>query len=202
MADTQTKIQDIDIYGRSDAAGNPILHEQDLAVSNALVSWFTSKAGDYIYRPDLGGVLDRSVFKLMTADRNAALKKFFTDEINANFGGVLNLINVTVTPDSTARLYTIEISYISLLTNKTNLARFDTKPQESKTPVVNFLQIPFIGENLTNFAIAHSYDLRGKKMIFDDITGFWTWGPFQFINLRNEDYNFAALYNYLNVENV
>lgn len=195
MATPQVKLQDLDIFARSDANGGLRVLEEDLAISNALVAWLSSKAGDYIYRPDLGGVLEIPLFKLMTPQRTKDLQNFFRSKIEENFGGVLSLDRVSVIPDNTTRTYNFIIEYTSLLTNKENLVNFNTSQKPKEAAIKTTVEVPFVNENLLNFVLVKKIDLPGIVMQQDPITNLWIWGPYIFTNLRNIDYNFQEIFD-------
>lgn len=186
------KYADIDLYGREDASGAIREYADDLAVSNAMVNWLTSKIGDYIYDPLLGGVLDQSLFKLMTQGKTEAIHDYFYNVITQNFGGVMTIDKIVVNPDFENLTYEIEISYVSTLTNEVNLVQFSTRPPQSKG-FEDFTEVPYVNTNLTNFVNMKLPLLPGVMIVKDDTTGIWTWGPYRLVNLREEDPNFMTL---------
>lgn len=186
------KYSDIDLYGREDAAGAIREYTDDLAVSNALVNWLTSKIGDYIYEPMLGGVLDQSLFKLMTQNKTEAVHNYFYDVISKNFGGVLVIDKIVVNPDFENYIYEIEVSYISKLTNEVNLVQFSTKPPQGKG-FEDFTEVSYVDTNLLNFVKMKMPLLPGVMIVKDATTDVYTWGPYRLINLREEDPNFMTL---------
>jgi hypothetical protein len=197
MAATDVVISDLDLYGRTDTSGSIRVHEQDMAISNAMIFFITSKIGDFIYQPTLGGVLDKTLFKLMTTQKTAELRKFFIQVISTNFGALINLNDVNVSPQNDTRTYLIEISYISKLTNNLNLVQFNTK-QKVEPVTKNYVDVPYVGENLLNFVLVKLIDLPGVKMVYDDTSGLWTWGPFKFTELVPTQYNFYTIFNIIN----
>lgn len=196
MAKSTTRVtyDDIDVYGREDSTQAVFEYTDDLAVSNALICWLTSKIGDYIYQPQLGGILDRTLFKRMTQGRTNALREYFINAIESNFGGVISVENVIVDPDAEFQRYNIEISYRSLITGELNLVDFVTRPPvdvNSEEPV----SVPYIGQNLDNFVKLKLPLMQGVIFKKDDITEKWNWGVYVLENLQETDYNFDYLFN-------
>lgn len=182
---TQTEIVDIDVYGRTDETGQLILHDQDYALSNALVFWLTSKAGDYIYHPELGGILDKYKFKVMRSTESLDITKDLTAAIETYFGTYISVQQVTVTPDNVNRTYGIQILYTSLLTQDPNQVNFTIRPPTTKNTFTQTYEIAYIGDNLINFVLTQLPNYGGQPVKFNNDTQQWTWGPFILINLTS-----------------
>lgn len=192
---TQVTFSDLDYQGREDATSAILVYEgvdQDKAVSNSMIAWLSSKAGDYIYQPTVGGPLDVIIMKLITQDKTEEVRNYFQNILDSNYGGVLEVDTIIVEPDITERQFNIEISYRSLLTNNNNLVLFSTKaPQGSNIP--EFSDVPYIGQNLLNFVEQKLPVLPGVMMTFDEVNSVYQWGPYRFINLKNTDSNFNTI---------
>lgn len=195
---TELEIVDIDVYGRTDNVGNLILHNQDYAISNCLVFWLTSKAGDYIYFPELGGPLERLKFKLMNLTTVTNLTTFLSNTINEYFGNVLTLQSVIVSPDNKKRILFVEVQYISKVTNDPNKVNFTIK--KSDTPVTNNTRypVPYVGDNLVNFVLTQIVNYQGQKLTFSDSENNWIWGPFIFTNLNDSMEEFTIIQDIIN----
>lgn len=186
---------DLDIYGRTDAQGGILVHEQDKAIANALVAFLTSRGGDYIYQPSVGGVLDAIPFKLMTGERSKQLKSFFNSVITDKFGGVTRLESVNVVSNEVTKTYKIGIEYTSLLTNNKVLVNFNTKQKPADKVVTTFVDVPYTGDNLLNFVLLHLIELPGVPLKKDDSTGVWVWGSWRLINLQDTQPEFAEIFD-------
>lgn len=194
MASAIITYVDADIYGRHDAAGNLIEHKtDDECVSNALVAWLTSDAGDYIYSPDIGGLLWRNLFKVMTPKRIEQLKQTISDTIANNFSDVLTVESVNVIQDiqSGGRTYNIEILYKSLLSDNHIMVAFDTKPRPE--PIQSYLDVAYTGENAYTFVDLQLPFQKGLILQKNPDDGLFYWGKFKFTNLQATDPKFKSI---------
>lgn len=193
MASAIITYVDADIYGRHDAAGNLVEHRtDDLCVSNALVAWLTSDVGDYIYSPDIGGLLWKSLYKVMTPVKIKALKDTISETIAANFSDVLTVTAVNITQDNqSGRTYNIEILYKSLLSNQNIMVAFDTKPRPE--PIQTYLDVAYTGENAYTFTDLQLPFQKGLILQKNPDDGLYYWGKYRFTNLQPTDPKFKSI---------
>lgn len=193
----EISIVDLDVYGRSSQSGGALTHQNDFAISNAIIFYLTSQRGDYLYRNDLGGVLNELLFKLLTEDKAEKYASRITGEIESQFGGVISEVAVTVTPNFTDRYYEIEIFYISNRTQLSNQAVFYTRPKVSSEEI-NYIDVLFTDDNLLAF-VTLQLDMGLKKpLIFNQTDNKWYWNLFRLINFSKESSNFEEIYNLIN----
>jgi len=189
----QTVLYDADCLGREGPDGGLREYTQDKAISNALMTWLSSKPGDFVYQPRVGGILVQLQFKLMSPDRIREATALLKSVISENFGKVIRVTECSVVPDKLTRTNRITINYISLLTNTQNTVIFDTR--QVTQPIKEVVNVPYIGDNLMNFILVKLPDYPGILMTQDEVTGLWGWGPYVFTNLVNTDPAFQSYYN-------
>jgi len=197
MADiNQLSIVDIDVYGRSSQSGGALVHENDFAISNAIIFYLTSQRGDYLYESSLGGVLSELLFKLLTEDKAAQYASKIESEIITQFGAVVSDVSVVVTPNFTDRYYEINIFYISVRTQLSNQAIFYTKPKYSSEEI-NYVDVLFTGDNLLAFVTLQIDSGLNKPLVYNNDQK-WYWNLFRLVNFNEESSNFQEIYNLIN----
>ena len=89
-------IMDADAYGRENQDDTALTHLDDGAISMMLLTWLTSKKGDFLKYPEMGGILDNAVFKEMTEEKIEDLRFDLKTEIYLVFSEFLELTSIDI----------------------------------------------------------------------------------------------------------
>ncbi len=188
---------DFDLYGREHDDGQPYYFHDDEALGIALTLWLTSKKGDFIRDPEEGGILDRNLFKNMTAGSIEKLQFTITNAIYRKFSNLLELNRVNIEPDRTSRSIKIDIYYTSLVSNKQKLATLYI----DEFPTINYYKyqdVEYVEDSLYNFVVLKKPSLPGRKLTYNIEQESWTWGKYKLINLETSDSRFSDILAYIN----
>ena len=190
---------DLDVFGRENPDGTGLLHSGDDALSNALTAWLTTRRGDFVNRPDLGGPLDRLLFKNLGFADLDLLTFELKNQIRDNFEGVLQLLELSVIPDFENRLWRIEIAYRSSLTGNTNTLEVLTDASETlPQPSISLIDVDFEGENLLNFVLLKIPEQPEERLSFDPDTELWNWGIYKLTKFSTNSENFDQIFALIN----
>jgi hypothetical protein len=191
-------IVDLDIYGRVNTDGSPVTHTGDMAISNALVAYLTSRKGDYINDPNFGGPMEFLMFKQLNQD-TIVIEDKLTSEITSVFGRILSLDVVSVEPDYEGRQWVVDIFYTSKSTGAVNQVKyFANTTASSFVPVQRFksnvfIDVPYADENLKNFVLLKQGEIPNEKIVKNDTDGIFYWGYYRLINFNEQDPLFAEI---------
>jgi hypothetical protein len=190
-------LQDIDIYGREINTGAPKEHFEQEAVKNALTLWLTSKKGEFLYQPELGGILTPSIFKLMS-DNNLDLLAFkIRNAINNSFFPSIQLTSLDLNPNYEQRMLEISIQYINPVSLREEAVLiYLNAPQPEKR--WSYEEIAYVGENLRNFVLLKKPENIDKKLLYNS-DGVWVYGKYQLTNLTTEDAYFNEILEICNL---
>lgn len=202
MSDLNKKtIVDLDVYGRNSSTGGALVHENDFAISNAIVFFLTTRKGDYLYNSDLGGVLDKLLFKFLDENEAFFFSSQIQNELKKEFGSVIDNINVLIIPNYENRYYEIRVFYKSLITNQNNEAVFFTKPiSMNNIESISYIDVDFEGDNLIAFVtlnLSNNY----SKLVFNHKDGKWYWGKFRLNKLNETSPVFQEVFDLINTLN-
>lgn len=198
MAQETNKISlvDLDVYGRTSNAGGALVHQDDFAISNAIIFFLTTKRGDYLYRPSLGGLLDRLLFKLLDIDKARFYGEQIANELDNEFGALLDDIEVIITPNFEERYYEVNVYYTSIQTRESNQAVFFTRPKNEISQRV-YQDVEFVGDNLLAF-VALQKEKISDKLILNARDEVWYWGNFRLVNFNQSSDNFQEIFDIIN----
>lgn len=179
---------DLDIYGRRSPNGGVTIHEQNNAISNAMVFFLTSKKGDFIWNPELGGLLHRLEFKLNTTDMREVEQEIISS-LEQLFGPVAIIDEVLVIPNHENRRFEIQVVWSSRLNSEQNGVRFEvsaTRGNPTNQKSKGVYDVDYVGENALNFVLLN---LSLQKGISLEKTGDdkWVWGLYKFTSLQPSD---------------
>ena len=152
---------DLNIYGQELPSGEATEVYDDDCIGNSLVMWLTSKRGDFLMQPNVGGLLSDVDFKLMS-NLNIDLLIFkIQTELALNFSNLLTPTNIQVLPNYTERYIEIKISYSvnSTQQNKTVSIYIDTVIKPDKFV---YEDISYTGQNLEIFVLVTKSTMAGK----------------------------------------
>jgi len=189
--------EDFDIYGREHDDGTPFYFHDDDSLATAITLWLTSKRGDFIRDPEEGGILDKFIFKNMTAGSIEKMQFSLTNAIYRKFSNLLTLNNIDITPDRSSRTIQIDIYYTSLATNKPKLATLYI----DEFPTINYYKyqdVEYTEDSLYNFVVLKKPSLPGRKLTYNIEQESWTWGKYKLVNLETTDSRFSDILAYIN----
>lgn len=177
---------DIDIYGELNSNGEVKTYAGEDAVKNALQLWMSSKRGEYLFNPELGGPLDAFTFKVMTEESLTLLRFELVNAINREFAPAVNVTNVIFRPDFNNRILDIVLAYQIQETGEQGEVTVFTNAQYSYRNF-NYEDILEVGENLKSFFTIKKPSMMDKRLLFDNEGSFWKWGKYKLVNLTPMD---------------
>lgn len=199
MATEQEKsvYMDLDVFGNENPDGSPKHYYDEDAIKNAFTSWIGSKKGDYIRRPEIGGIIDRLLFKTMD-DRTAALMSFAIQNAILNeFVPELELKELSVNPDYQNRLWEIYIKYGNPLSNNTESIAIYTKDLSNRESI-DYVSVTYTGNNLYNFCETKLPSMSGILVVYDDNREKWVWGQYELTNFSSTDSRYSDILTLVN----
>jgi hypothetical protein len=191
-------VHDIDIYGLENPDGSPKEHFEQEAVKNALIAWLTSKKGEYLQNPEAGGILDTSVFKMLSNNQLDLLGFKIKNAIINNFVPAITLREINLIPDYERRMLEIKIFYSSPLSNKKEAVVLYLNAPKPEL-IWSYEEIEYIEENLRNFCLLKQPENKDKKLLYKADDGIWTYGKYKLINLTAEDSYFTEILEICNL---
>lgn len=177
---------DIDIYGELSLSGELKTYAGEDAVKNALQLWLSSKKGEYLLNPGLGGTLDAFSFKTMNEESLTILKFQLMSAIDTEFSPAIRLTNVLFNPDFQNRILEIILAYQIEDTGEQGEVTVFTNAQYSYRNF-NYEDILEVGENLKSFFTIKKPSMTDKRLLFDNEGSFWKWGKYKLVNLTPFD---------------
>lgn len=181
MAD---KIITLDIYDRRDANGLPLKIEDGNAIANAMQTFLIAKSGDYVNRPDAGGVLDIYEFKGLNRNFTADAKEI-KNILNNKFIGRATVSNIIIIPDFNTRILTIEVTITITKTQEEKTFNVYRKADIKYVNEPNYIEIPYEGDNLILFIQGELIEQPKSPLIYNTNLESWVWNNYNFINLSN-----------------
>lgn len=197
---SQVNLIDFDVYGRSSNTGGALIHENDFAISNAIIFFLTSAKGDYLYNPTEGGILQSLLYKLL----DQRYVNFYTDQITkileTKFGALISDVGVQITSDFEKRRYIVEVFFTSRQTSAVNQVEFNTRPIIRETSTITIVDINLQDDNLLGFVLLQlGYpDQAREKLQLNNEDGKWYWGRFRLNQFSESSSNFNEIFNAIN----
>ena len=177
---------DLNIYGQELPSGEATEVYDDDCIGNSLVMWLTSKRGDFLMQPNVGGLLSDVDFKLMS-NLNIDLLIFkIQTELALNFSNLLTPTNIQVLPNYTERYIEIKISYSvnSTQQNKTVSIYIDTVIKPDKFV---YEDISYTGQNLESFVLVTKSTMAGKILQWNFEENCFCYGRYKFLLFSDSD---------------
>lgn len=198
---SQVNLIDFDVYGRSSNTGGALIHQNDFAISNAIIFYLTSGKGDYLYNPTAGGILQSLLFKLLDQKYVNYYTTQISEALNAEFGGLISNISVEITSDFQKRMYLINVFFTSRQSGLVNQVEFNTKPTIKETSTITIIDINLTGDNLLGFVLLQlGYPDQARfKLELSKEDGKWYWGRFRFLEFDENSSNFQQIFDAINV---
>jgi phage baseplate assembly protein W len=177
---------DADIFGRELSNGQAVEHIDSEAVKNALTLFLTSKKGDFLMQPELGGPLDRVLFKSL--DGNVSSLVIFTikNALTNYFSPAIKIKDIKFEPDYINKIWQITIYYTSSLSSTIEQVEVYTKDILNISQQVN-QNVLYVGENLKIFCLMQKPSMKSELLTYDDSDEKFHWGKFIFENFTIED---------------
>lgn len=177
-------IQDIDIYGGETSKGIPIEIFDEDALKNALILWLTSNRGEFLKKPEMGGILKILQFKKLSHSILQRVRFTIKNAITNYFQPSIKLIAINIYPINERRYLEIEIIYQGLFTGREEKIAFYTDG-ERKVEDFKYQEIFHTGETLRNFIFVLKPTYPNTKLLYNYTEDCWMWGKFKFINFNN-----------------
>jgi hypothetical protein len=192
-------VHDVDLFGKLDAAGNPIELFDDDAIGNALKIWLGSRNSDYI-KNSSGGPLEKVNFKNLSIANKDRLTFQITNAIENAFSPSIFLEYVNVRPNYEMRAWEIDVAYrtrrrqeasrvVTVITRESIIDRRRN---------FTYVDVEYAGQNLTEFVLVQQVNQPGERLKFDASLDAWVWGKFKLINLTNKSDNFGQILQIIN----
>ena len=108
-----TLLHDHDLDGGTDTKGNVKQVYDDDAIQNALKLWLSSLKGDYIGKPNEGGVLYQFICKPMNEVNLIQFETLLSNSILEHFYPDMEITNIQVEPHYDKRYWKIIIKGVS-----------------------------------------------------------------------------------------
>ena len=178
--------QDIDIYGELNPNGELKTYAGKDAIKNALQLWLSSKKGEYLLNPGLGGPLDTFSFKTMNEESLTILRFQLMSAIDTEFTPAIRLTNVLFNPDFQNRILEIILAYQIEETGEQGEVTVFMNTQYSYRNF-NYEEVTEVGENLKTFFTIKKPNMMDKRLLFDNEGSFWKWGKYKLVNLTPFD---------------
>lgn len=197
---SQVNIIDFDVYGRSSNIGGALIHQNDFAISNAIIFFLTSAKGDYLYNPTEGGILQSLLYKLL----DQKYVNYYTNQIikilELKFGSLISSIDVQITSDFEKRMYVVDVFFKSKQTGVVNQVEFNTRPIVRETATITIVDVNLSGDNLLGFVLLQlGYpDQVREKLLLNSEDGKWYWGRFRLNEFSENSDNFDQIFETIN----
>lgn len=199
MAEEQEKsvYHDINVYGNENPDGTPEYHLDEEAINNALSLWLSSKKGDFIKRPELGGIIDRLLFKQMNIETQAKMSFAIQNAINNQFAPALKLEGLQVNPNYEQRFWEVSIKYRNPFSNETESIIIYTKDLSDKESF-DYISVEYTGTNLYNFCSTKLPSMTGKLITYNSDRAKYVWGQYELTNLTTADSQYDNIIDLVN----
>lgn len=191
MADIQEKkvYMDLDVYGDENSDGTAKEYLDNEAIKMAFTLWLTSKRGDFLRQPSLGGVFDTLLFKQMSLEKAQMIHFSIRNAINNAFSPSIKLLDLQVNPNFEGRYWEIYIKYENPFDKQIESVTVYTKDLSTKDSL-DYIEIDYIGDNLYNFCVIKAPSMTEQLLLYDSTKLAWLYGRYWFTNLTSSDTRF------------
>lgn len=183
-----------DVY---DEFGKPKELGQDEALSQALKNFLTSAPDDYI-RSNSGGVIQTSLFKLLSARNVAALSFRIKNVLYNDFTPRLRLAGLYIEPDPKRRLWKITIAFYSPFTKNIIQTPIFVKDLSDRQREFTYQSVFYEGNNLVRFAQDQKFKTPQNKLTLKNTTGKYVFGNYSLETLTPESDEYNEILEILN----
>ena len=191
MADVQEQkiYQDLDVFGNENSDGTAKLYLDNEAIKMAFTLWLTSKRGDFLRQPTLGGVFDTLLFKQMSEEKAQMIHFSIKNAINNSFSPTIKLLDLQITPNYEQRYWEIYIKYENPFDRQIESVTIYTKDTIASTSI-EYIEIDYVGNNLYNFCEIKIPSMEGQMLLYDTVKLVWMWGRYLFTLFTTADTRF------------
>jgi phage baseplate assembly protein W len=188
MAEEQEKsvYHDLDLFGNENTDGSPKYYLEEDAVKNALTSWIGSKKGDYIHNPEIGGILDRFLFKPMNNQIASRMAFTLQNAIINEFVPEITLEELSVIPNYENRLWEIYLKYINPFSNQTESLTIYTKDLTAKESL-DYISVLYVGNNLYSFCEIKLPGMSNARILYNEDREKYVWDQYELTNFNSDD---------------
>lgn len=199
---------DLDVYGRNSSGGKAQVHYNDQAISNAIVFYLTTNKGDFLYEPGKGSIFKEILFKNMDDSRIAMEETRIREEIEREFGDVVQDTDVSITLDSETKTLEVDFYWKSRETGEENAGIFNVALPENVNTELKIentgrkIPVPYTGDNLVAWVSLNvdSPSMQNQSLLYDNRTDKWTYGNFELTNLSSTSPEFDEIITIINAE--
>jgi len=168
---------------------------QDDAISQALKLFLISAPDDFIYREDNGGIIKTMLFKQLN-DSNVQNAKFrIKNAIINGFFPAITILNIDIQKDVNRKAWVITIVFQSPFTEVPQQTKILIKDLSDRDRDLKTVEIPYMGNNLTNFAKLQKFKYPDDRLLFKE--GKYTFNKYILINFNKYSDNFQEVSNIL-----
>lgn len=194
---------DISTNGEEDDSGNPVIYLGKYAIQNAILKYLSSEAGEYLYLPSLGGVLETLIFTSMTPAVAKEIENTLRSELRTNFSDAISNIRVIANPIFETETWEVTISFTDRL-NDNQISTIvvtleDTENAQNK--FTQFIDINSEGDNLIEDIIYIQTNIEGmtdKILAYNFTEGLFYWGQYRLTNFSTSSPNFSQVLALIN----
>jgi len=193
--------QDLDVYGSEAVPGVGKELFDIYAVKNAILMWFLSKKGDYIYDPSEGGILYGLTFKNIDTTTIEMLTFKIENAFENKFSNFAKLLSVDIIPNLELRYQEINVIYYDIINNEESEVQIYLDDPSQTSELITYEIVELEAENLFIFVKIKKPEMVGKKLSYNLNQDCWLWGnEIKFPKLNTSDPYFSEVLAYCNFE--
>jgi hypothetical protein len=192
MANSNYFYQDIDIYGKEIREGTPLEYYNQEAIRQALFLFLTSRRGDFLRNPGIGGLIDYQTFKTMSEDNIQKASFTIRNAINTAFAPAVEIQAINLIPDYENRILEYNVIYQDSVTLEINSVSIYTDT-EYKSQKFTYEEVPYVNQNLYRFIVLQKTENSNKKLVYNSDDGIWYYGKYKLINFSQADESFDQI---------
>lgn len=189
---------DLDLFANIDSTGKIEEHTEGDALKESLRFFVTSKAGDILGFPELGGIMDATLFKTMGGTEFQRIYYTIYTDISEGFSPAIEIQDIDIVPDYQNRILSITIYFTNPITFQLDVVDiyFTLNIPQEKT--ISYVDIEYTEENLYNFCLTQKANFPTEKLVFKADMGKFVWANFRFSNFTRDDSYFDQILMLIN----
>jgi len=194
---------DIDIYGQENPDGSAIVVFDKYAIQNSILKFLASEAGEYLYVPQMGGILETFLFTSLTPAYAQEIETTLFSILRENFSDAISNIQVIANPLFETETWEITISFSDKLNDNQKseiiISLEDTNVAQNKFST--YIDITDTGDNLIesiNYILANVTGMDEKMISYNFTEGLFIWGNYRLTNFSVSSPNFADVIALIN----
>ena len=164
---------------------------QEEAIKQSLKDFLTSSPSDFIFGEENGGIIKSLLFRQLN-DSNVQNAKYRIKNaiINGFFPAIIPS-NISVEKDTIRRAWIITIGYQSPISGTPQETQILIKGFSDREREYKMIEIPYMGQNLTNFARLQKFKYPNDKLQFKE--GKYIYNKYILINFNKYSSNFQEV---------